>query len=532
MYGGSGMLGGGMYGSSMLGGGMYGMSGMGLGSMSGMGGMSGQPGQPGGFRHDYHTVFNGLKSLLQLAYSGLGLFSFGKLFGNMAWNLIKTIAKKFFSGAKYVYGLLFLNRVSAKIINGAVHRARSVSPQHIPSLFVKTLFGIAIACIAAVWFLNASSSLEEEEEKVKRLAARRLREIEATARELEQVRQATLLRGWNEASRVDISNPPEITPITAEEREQIFQNAWRTTEIAENDDIHNQNFQDPSLHSSQSIAQALTQRQLMLKNVWEEARKQAEEEAKKRGELGTTEDNEVQTQNYLGQELHVSDSSDSSDQEEIQKNDENLKQDENKVEEEKTNTNIDPDSNQEGPKNESLQPEKLTEMVTISVDNPTIEHIKVKHPVNKGNSNTKNLSEKIKPKAAYTTEALEKRRKRQEKIKISEEFKSSTFSRELNALENGESLQRLFLGTYNDRTFVKVQPKYTEDEKARMMNFFNKSLNSRTSQTPQEQAIISNLETPKVSTTSEPIPTGSKTPLDKSVSETPRPIMKKKPWER
>ena len=182
MYGSSGygsMLGGGMYGRGMMGGGLGGMG-------MGMGGMGGLPqGQPGGFRQDYHTVFAGLKNLLQIAYSGLGLFSFGKLFGTMAWNLVKNIAKKFLKGAKLIYGLIFLNKVSAKIINGAVQRARSVSADSAAGIFVKALFAVAIACIVAVGFLQASHSLDEDEDRIRRQASSRLRELEVTNQRLE-----------------------------------------------------------------------------------------------------------------------------------------------------------------------------------------------------------------------------------------------------------------------------------------------------------------------------------------------------------
>ena len=159
-----------------------------MGGMGGMGGMPGQPGGPNGFRQNYQGFFHGLQNLLQILYSGLGLFAFGKLFGSMVFNMVKAISKKCFQGTKYLLSLVFMNRVSIKIINGAISRAKSVSESSVGAVMAKALFAIGMACIGAVWFLMREDSLAEEERRLRASALRRAREQDQIRRQMEALR--------------------------------------------------------------------------------------------------------------------------------------------------------------------------------------------------------------------------------------------------------------------------------------------------------------------------------------------------------
>ena len=242
-------------------------------------------------------MFAGLKNLLQIAYSGIGLFSFGKMFGSMAWNLVKNIAKKFFKGVKFMYGLIFLNKISAKIINGAVQRARSVSADSAPSIFVKALFAVAIACIVAVGFMQASHSLDEDEDRIRRLASSRLRELEVTTQRLEQARQASLLRGWNQAVTSIVDNRP-LGDFTNEQIEQ----ANTRLEAAWQEDIQQVEEQTIPRAADLEVAALTSERAKMIKarqqtmyKLWEESQKQAQIESKQREEEETKNDESADT---------------------------------------------------------------------------------------------------------------------------------------------------------------------------------------------------------------------------------------------
>ena len=187
--GGMGMGGMGMGGMGMGGMGMggVGMGGMGMAGM-GMGGMPGQQGQPGGFRHSYQTVFSGFQNLLQMLYSGLGLFAFGKLFGSMVYKMVKAIATRFFRGTKYILSLIFLNRISIKVINGAIKRASTSGEATVGGIMAKALFTIGVLCMGAVWFLIRQDHLAEEEYRLRAMAAKRARERQQLQRQLNHMR--------------------------------------------------------------------------------------------------------------------------------------------------------------------------------------------------------------------------------------------------------------------------------------------------------------------------------------------------------
>ena len=229
-YGGLGGMGMGM-GLGMGMGGMYGGLGSGMGLRS-MGGMPGQPGQqgPGGFRQDYQNFFNGLRNLFQILYSGLGLFSFGKLFGSMVVSMVKNILKKLAASGKWIIGALFMNRISAKIINGAVQRASSVadSPQAASNIFVKALFAVAILGTSALWFLQREDSLAERERILKAQVELRRREAELKRlEEIEKMKEAQRRFGVMGETAVsqELGMFPQVLPPT-QQQEVILENVF------------------------------------------------------------------------------------------------------------------------------------------------------------------------------------------------------------------------------------------------------------------------------------------------------------------
>ena len=144
----------------------------------------GGPQGPGGFRQDYHAFFRGLTNLLQIASSGIGLVSFGKMFGVMVWKLIKNICSKSLSGVKYIGSLIFLNRVSMKIIGGALKRGRSVSDsKSIIDFLMKSLFAIGVLALTYIGFSIKRLSAEETESKLIEAIQKRKLEEESKLKE-------------------------------------------------------------------------------------------------------------------------------------------------------------------------------------------------------------------------------------------------------------------------------------------------------------------------------------------------------------
>jgi hypothetical protein len=266
MYGGGGlggMMGGGL--GSMMGGSMYGGGLMGgMGGMSGMGGVPGQPGDPNGFQQNYQGFFLGLQNLLQILYSGLGLFAFGKLFGSMVFNMVKTIAKKFFQGTKYILSLVFMNKVSIKIINGAISRAKTVSESSVGSIMAKALFTIGMACIGAVWFLMREDSLAEEEQRLRASALRRAREQDQIRRQMDALRTGlpmisetdscslTFEAGFGDAVRTEAATRSILIQELTRAKPE-FDKAFDEAEVEVKEDQAklNRNFEESDDHDSE-----------------------------------------------------------------------------------------------------------------------------------------------------------------------------------------------------------------------------------------------------------------------------------------
>lgn len=182
------------------------MGGYGMGGMGGMGGLGGQPGGPNGFRQNYQGFFSGLQNLLQILYSGLGLFAFGKMFGTMVINMIKAIAKKCFQGTKYLLALIFMNRISMKIINGAMARAKAVSGSSVGAIMAKALFTVGVSCIAAVWFLMREDALAEEERRLRASALKRAREQDHIRKQMEALRTGIPMVSESDPQQLTLDN--------------------------------------------------------------------------------------------------------------------------------------------------------------------------------------------------------------------------------------------------------------------------------------------------------------------------------------
>lgn len=468
MYGGMGGYGGyrgGMFGGMGGMGSMYGgMGGMG-GMYGGMGGMNGMNpnGRPGGFRQDYHTVFAGLKNLLQISYSGLGLLAFGKLFGKMVFNLIKTIGRKTASGIKYLFGVFFLNRYSAKVINGAVYRAKMEaqqsgfsSPSSFATAMVKIIFGIGALAMSVFWYLSKDHELDEHEKALDCLINRRMEDEE-------QARKAELDR---------LARGMEMT--------KEWDNTW-------------------------SGAGMVPKRFL-----GEDAEEGQEKEAEMEEEYNTA-----------------------------QKEDDEK---EKKIEDMEKNGDQDEFGAQEPSNLESLNGSLLAAPKMIT---------------NNSNKDEEKPEEPLKEYGPHIPEEiLEKRKQRHERhTKMSEEFSSSIFRRELAATENGKTIQRLFTGEFTPTYTVN---KFNDDEKKSFLQGLSAKLAAKPKipvpekpapPLPAEEAS----EQPKKAENVEPEAKTQSQPQQPpvSVSETPaqvessfKPIIggglaslsaappKKKPWER
>lgn len=222
----------GMYGGGMFGGGLYGggLGGMGMGGMYGgglgMGGLGQTPGgQPGSFRQNYQNIFSGFQNLLQVLYSGLGLFAFGKLFGSMVYKMVKAIASRFFKGSKYIFSLIFMNRVSIKVINGAIARAKTVSQSSVGSIMVKAFFTAGLLSIGAAWFLMRQDQLALEEQRIKNQAMKRSREQRQLRRQLDSMRHGTYTTYESDFRSLQLENGTI--------RLSEFENAERLTEATD-----------------------------------------------------------------------------------------------------------------------------------------------------------------------------------------------------------------------------------------------------------------------------------------------------------
>ena len=440
----------GMYGSGGLGGLGGGMMMGGMGGGLGMNPMGQPPGRHGGFRQDYHTFFAGLKNLLQILYSGLGLFSFGKIFFSMSFNLIKTICRKCLSGAKYTYALIFLNRHSAKVINGILSNPPKPDGSRSSDFFgllAKVLMALALMTVAFVYYMMRDASMEEEEQMLKTQAQRR--RIEEEAARIQQQQMSSIF----EIVRRNQNDPLQ----TMDSMETHFETALQE------DDAN----------------------QAKVAAVSDEAKPSEE------GDSHQTPDH---------------------------KEDDDSKDHEDSKEEDHEN---DPHADHSESPNQTRQ--------EIHLDGQGLSSLKTVR-------RKKKRSKAAKP--VVGDSKAEEKRERRKFNKISEEFKASTFRRELQATENGDTMRRLFAGDFTAVYYP--DHKYSEEEKLKRLQSI-----SRLASAPTPNPIISSTETP-VGPGTEGSATDSHPPLARvmllpepdptapTLSQTTSTQLaaRKKPWER
>lgn len=78
--------------------------------------------QNGGLRQDYQQVFQGLRAMLQMGFSAFGLYTYGKMFGNMMFKILKFSLRKCKDLGKKILALTLFNRFSTKILNGVFRK--------------------------------------------------------------------------------------------------------------------------------------------------------------------------------------------------------------------------------------------------------------------------------------------------------------------------------------------------------------------------------------------------------------------------
>lgn len=176
-----------MYGGGMYGGGMgMGMGGMGMG-MGGMGmnrfGMNRQ--QPGGMRQDYQNVFQGLRALLQMGFSAFGLFTYGKMFGNMMIKMMKFAFRKTKDGVKILLAWTVFNRYSTKVMNGVFTKV-SKKNGGVFNIVFKAVFSIGVLGLSLIWFLMKSNDIEEQESEILMKMKRKRQEKMRKLKEFEE----------------------------------------------------------------------------------------------------------------------------------------------------------------------------------------------------------------------------------------------------------------------------------------------------------------------------------------------------------
>ena len=512
----SGLLGGGMGGMGMYGGmgglgsmgglGGMGMYGGGLGSM-GLGGMGATPGAPGqngprGFRQDYQTFFNGLRNLFQILYSGLGLFSFGKLFGSMVLSMVKSIVKKLISSGKWVIGALFMNRVSAKIINGAVERASAVSdsPNAASSIFVKALFAVAILGTSTLWFLQREDSIAERERILKAQVELRRREEELKRqREEEKHREEEELRlAFARELEMRSSTQPFLFPVSQQQEvvlEAAFENAIKTQEL-----------KDEAAESSEKNEEM---------------------------EKAIAESQEIVRAHQMEVKVNDAQSSDSECDE---------------ISEPHGASSVTLETGQE--QNDIASGENINGPIISGPDaamgatpvSPTKKRRRTRRELKLVKiGNCKHGNQLMDCKTCVEERAMLKKAQRKTRVQVSEELGNNRFRREIQAFENGSSLEKLFLGTLGE---VEEIRKASESDKSRWMSrlssssFFSKAGEVETPELTEAPTLshTTSLQTALESTT----PTLEVQPL--STSSTPELTVtdvmnsgvfqkKKKPWE-
>ena len=141
MSGGYGMGGmGGGYGMGGMGGG-YGMGGMG-GGMGGMNQMGGgmqpeDPNRPRGIGDDLSGTMQGMQSLMQVMSAGVGMYSFGGMFVQMAYKILSYV----FGTAKSGILALFVNRFTLSVAKGmtvvATKHVESGNSASVGSILIK-----------------------------------------------------------------------------------------------------------------------------------------------------------------------------------------------------------------------------------------------------------------------------------------------------------------------------------------------------------------------------------------------------------
>ena len=520
-------------GSSMFGGyggmgSMYGGLGMGsmMGGLGGMGGLAGGqlttpagiPG-PGGFRQDYHTFFAGMKSMLQILYSGLGLFSFGKLFGGMVFNMVRAIAKRFFKGAKYLYSLVFLNKISAKIINGALSHAHP-SPGS-PSFFsflVKLLFGLGILLFSAAMFMMKEHGLEEEESIIRAAARNRIAEQQRREEELNvrrRLAEEEMIRQWELSTMQASAQANSEAAQLGGDADELFK---RLTTAPE----------DPAIAASEPF--------------WKKA---LQEEMSKRGEGAQKDGDNAE----LGEKKEILDEDsreemdeeeDGHDQEEVETNQEKKSDGEGNTE----NIGMPADSldNSKVKVIKVSRSKKNKKKLTPPVVSEPKPEEKIPKPESTEEMSDKPVSEVKQPekqekKITITPEIDQKRRDRKEKYRAHEEFyHSSKIRRQIEAADNGDTLRKLFGEELMGLEMA--SNRLSGDEKKKMMDAMVARLAAMNA-TPKAQQ--PDPAQPPSDTISPPQPDSqssiSPAPAQDQLLVLPPPqsqppVQKKKPWER
>jgi hypothetical protein len=176
---------------SRMGMGMGGYGGMGMGmGMGGYGrmGMGMNPGgPPNGFQQQYQGFFAGLRNVLQMSFSGISLYMYGKIFGSMMIKVIKFLAKKLLDGGRWLLAVFLFNRHATKILNGVVKQAKeSGSSTDLARAMFRGLLLLGLLGLAVLFFMMRGTNMEEEETRLLSAVRARKARREAEMSKLEQ----------------------------------------------------------------------------------------------------------------------------------------------------------------------------------------------------------------------------------------------------------------------------------------------------------------------------------------------------------
>ena len=124
-------------------------------------------GQPNGFQQEYQGFFNGLRNVLQISFSGISLYAYGRIFGSMMLKLGKFIFKKAVGAGRWLLAVLFFNRYATKVLNGVVKEAQNSSNSaEITRLMFRGFLLLGLLGLAVLFFMLRGTLMDEEEAKL------------------------------------------------------------------------------------------------------------------------------------------------------------------------------------------------------------------------------------------------------------------------------------------------------------------------------------------------------------------------------